>query len=121
MDCEVLQQFQRYFDPIISDVGEGSLAVEAIREVGPNGHFFGCDHTQERYTNAFYSPFLSDWRNYEAWKADGEIWAHKRANKIWKKILEDIPEHVQKDLKFSFVRDVEEVLNLVLEINVKKK
>ena len=38
-----------------------------------------------------------------------------------KKDLEDIPEHVQKDLKFSFVRDVEEVLNLVLGLNVKNK
>ena len=47
MDCEVLQQFQRYFDPVISDVGQDSLAVNAIKEVGPNGHFFGCDHTQE--------------------------------------------------------------------------
>ena len=39
MDCEVLQQFQRYFDPVISDVGQDSLAVNAIKEVGPNGHF----------------------------------------------------------------------------------
>mgnify|MGYP006237961281 FL=1 len=89
MDCEVLQQFQRYFDPVISDVGEDSLAVNAIKEVGPNGHFFGCDHTQERYTNAFYSPFLSDWRNYEAWEQDGAEWTHQRANKIWKDILKE--------------------------------
>ena len=89
MDCEVLQQFQKYFDPKISDVGQGSLAVEAIKDVGPNGHFFGCDHTQERYTNAFYSPFLSDWRNYEAWEQDGSEWAHQRANKVWKKILKE--------------------------------
>lgn len=89
MDCEVLQQFQKYFDPKISDVGTGSLALEAIKEVGPNGHFFGCDHTQERYSDAFYSPFLSDWRNYEAWEQDGSEWTHQRANKIWKKILKE--------------------------------
>ena len=89
MDCEVLQQFQKYFDPKISDVGTGSLALEAIKDVGPNGHFFGCDHTQERYSDAFYSPFLSDWRNYEAWEQDGSEWTHQRANKIWKKILKE--------------------------------
>ncbi len=89
MDCEVLQQFQRYFDPIITDTGHASLAVDAINEVGPNGHFFGCDHTQERYKNAFYSPFLSDWRNYEAWHEAGEEWTHQRANKIWKNILNE--------------------------------
>ncbi|PKP72478.1 MAG: iron ABC transporter permease, partial [Alphaproteobacteria bacterium HGW-Alphaproteobacteria-6] len=30
-------------------VDEASLAVEAIREVGPAGHFFGAAHTMERY------------------------------------------------------------------------
>ena len=89
MDCEVLQQFQRYFDPIITETDKESLAVDAIQEVGPNGHFFGCDHTQERYKNAFYSPFLSDWRNYEAWQEAGEEWTHQRANKIWKNILNE--------------------------------
>ena len=89
MDCEVLQQFQKYFDPKIVDTSPDSLAVDAIREVGPNGHFFGCDHTQERYTDAFYSPFLSDWRNYEAWAEAGEEWTHQRANKIWKKIINE--------------------------------
>ena len=89
MDCEVLQQVQRYFEPIITDTSPDSLAVDAIRDVGPNGHFFGADHTQERYTDAFYAPFLSDWRNYEAWEQAGSEWTSTRANKLWKAILED--------------------------------
>ena len=87
MDCEVLQQFQRYFDPILTDTGPGGIALDAIEEVGPNGHFFGTQHTQDRYTTAFYSPFLSDWSNYEAWSEAGGIWTAERANRIWKKIL----------------------------------
>ena len=63
--------------------------VQSYAQIGPNGHFFGCDHTQERYTDAFYSPFMSDWRNYEAWEQDGSEWTHQRANKIWKKILKE--------------------------------
>ena len=43
---------------------------------------------------------------------------HNIAPFLNKKDLEDIPEHVQKDLKFSFVQDVEEVLNLVLELKL---
>jgi len=46
MDCEMLQQFQRYFESDIVDWSKESLAVDAIRDVGPDGHFFGCDHTQ---------------------------------------------------------------------------
>ena len=87
MDCEVLQQIQRYFDPALTATDTDSLAVEAIREVGPNGHFFGTPHTQERYETAFYSPFLSDWRNYEAWAEAGAVWTSERANKVWKDIL----------------------------------
>jgi trimethylamine--corrinoid protein Co-methyltransferase len=89
MDCEVLQQVQRYFEPIITDTSPESLAVDAIRDVGPDGHFFGADHTQERYTDAFYSPFLSDWSNYEAWEQSGGEWTSQRANKLWKAILEE--------------------------------
>ena len=89
IDCEILQQFQRYFDPKIVDVSSSSLAFDAIKEVGPNGHFFGSDHTQSRYNDAFYSPFLSDWRNYEAWVDSGAEWTHERANKTWKKILDE--------------------------------
>ena len=72
---------------VYGDRAAADLAFEAIKEVGPNGHFFGADHTQERYTTAFYSPFLSDWRNFEAWQADGGVWASERANKVWKDIL----------------------------------
>jgi len=87
MDCEVLQQIERYFDPALTDTSPEALAVEAIADVGPQGHFFGTQHTQDRYTTAFYSPFLSDWRNYEAWADAGGAWTDERANRTWKAIL----------------------------------
>ncbi|MFQ5622393.1 MAG: trimethylamine methyltransferase family protein [Paracoccaceae bacterium] len=89
MDCEVLQQIQRYFEPATFATGPQDIALDAVREVGPTGHFFGAAHTQERYTDAFYSPFLSDWRNYEAWAEDGGIWTSERANRVWKDILRE--------------------------------
>ncbi len=87
IDCEALQQFQRYFDPALVAADDGALAVDAVREVGPQGHFFGASHTQERYTSAFYQPFLSDWRNHEAWQADGGLWSAERAHRIYKRII----------------------------------
>jgi trimethylamine---corrinoid protein Co-methyltransferase len=89
MDCEVIQQVQRYFDPALTDTSPEALAVEAIRAVGPEGHFFGAEHTQSRYTTAFYAPFLSDWRNYEAWSEAGAAWTEDRANATWKAVLND--------------------------------
>ena len=87
MDCEVLQQFQRYLEPQMLGTSEADLAIDAIAEVGPGGHFFGCQHTQDRYQEAFYGPFLSDWRNYEAWQGAGGVWTAERAHGIYKKIL----------------------------------
>lgn len=89
MDCEVLQQIQRYMEPVITATGPEDIAVDAIKDVGATGHFFGIQHTQDRYETAFYSPFLSDWRNYEAWEMDGAKWTAQRANKIWKDILNE--------------------------------
>ncbi len=89
MDCELLQQMQRYFDTAITATDESDVAFDAIDEVGPNGHFFGATHTQERYTTAFYEPFMSDWRNFEAWSLDGGIWTAQRANQIYKNIVEE--------------------------------
>ena len=87
MDCEVIQQIQRYLDPVISETGPDEIALDAIRDVGNDGHFFGIQHTQDRYTTAFYQPFLSDWRNYEGWEVAGGVWTAERAHQIFKQII----------------------------------
>jgi len=89
MDCEVLQQVQRYMEPALTATTPDDIALYAIKDVGAGGHFFGTQHTQERYETAYYAPFLSDWRNYEAWESDGAKWTAQRANKVWKDILNE--------------------------------
>lgn len=76
-------------DPVICATRDEDLAIDTIAEVGPNGHFFGTQHTQDRYTTAFYQPFLSDWRNFEAWEAAGAAWTPERANKMFKQIINE--------------------------------
>jgi len=89
MDCEILQMIQRYMEPATFATTPGDIALEAIREVGPGGHYFGVQHTQDRYETAFYAPFASDWRNYEAWEMDGGVWTAERAHKLFKEILNE--------------------------------
>ncbi len=89
MDCEVLQMIERYMEPEVIATTPDDIAIDAIREVGPQGHFFGIQHTQDRYEKAFYSPFVSDWRNYEAWELDGAKWTAERAHKVFKDILNE--------------------------------
>jgi trimethylamine--corrinoid protein Co-methyltransferase len=87
MDCEVIQMIQRYMEPVVWATTPDDIAVDAIREVGPSGHYFGIQHTQDRYQTAFYQPFVSDWRNYEAWEAAGSVWTPERAHRVFKDII----------------------------------
>lgn len=88
MDCEVIQQIQRYMEPETCATGPDEIALDTIAEVGQSGHFFGTQHTQDRYTTAFYQPFLSDWRNFEAWEAAGAVWTPERAHALFRQIVE---------------------------------
>ena len=87
MDCEALQMIARYMQPETWETTGAHMALDAIAEVGSTGHFFGIQHTQDRYTTAFYQPFLSDWRNFESWSAAGEVWTAERAHQLYKEIV----------------------------------
>ena len=90
MDCEVLQMLQRYMEPEVVGTGPEDIALDAIREVGSSGHYFGIEHTQERYETAFYQPFVSDWRNFEAFALDnGGVWTAQRAHLMFKDIINE--------------------------------
>ncbi|MFT4743902.1 MAG: trimethylamine--corrinoid protein Co-methyltransferase, partial [Yoonia sp.] len=107
MDCEVIQMIQRYMEPEIVATTPDDIAIDAIREVGPNGHFFGIQHTQDRYENAFYGPIVSDWRNFEAWEDAGAEWTAERAHHKFKEIINtfeapEMDEGIREELQ-SFV------------------
>jgi len=111
IDCETLQQVIHYLRPVPTT--EADIAFDAINEVGPRGHFFGAEHTQERYETAFYSPFLSDWRNYESWSLAGGVETPQRANAIWKGILAEyepppLDPAIQEELRAFVDRRVRE-------------
>ena len=82
LDIDLLQMVAEFLSPM--DFSEDELGLRAINDVGPGGHFFGTDHTQERFKNAFYAPVLSDWRNFESWHEAGQPTAMDKANKVWK-------------------------------------
>ncbi len=85
LDAELLQMMAEFLKPI--DVNDETLGLDAIREVGPGGHFFGAKHTLERYETAFYPPLLSDWSNFENWQDSGARTATERAHSLYKHIL----------------------------------
>ncbi len=85
MDLDMLQTVALAMEP--PEVSEEALGVDAIREVGPGGHYFGTAHTMRRYDSAFWAPLVSDWRNHGSWEQAGSPDTYVRANKVWKDMI----------------------------------
>ncbi|MDE2383263.1 MAG: trimethylamine methyltransferase family protein [Alphaproteobacteria bacterium] len=102
LDVDLIQMVSEYLQPI--EINDDALGVDAIKEVGPGGHFFGAAHTLSRYTNAFYQPLISDWRNNQQWVAAGSPQAWQKANQVYKQALAEyqkppMDEAVHEELK----------------------
>ena len=52
-------------------VDEDAQAMDAIREVGPGGHYLGCAHTQANFKTAFWKTDLLDYKPFETWEEEG--------------------------------------------------
>ena len=85
MDCDqlgMLTALLKGYD--FSDEGQ---ALDAIREIGPGGHYLGSAHTQANFEHAFYRSTLADNNSYEQWQEEGSHDITKRANTLWKQWL----------------------------------
>ena len=52
-------------------VDENAQAMDAIREVGPGGHYLGCAHTQANFKGAFWRTEMLDYKPFETWADEG--------------------------------------------------
>jgi trimethylamine---corrinoid protein Co-methyltransferase len=86
LDVEMLQMMAEVLQPLT--VTDQEIGAEAIHDVGPGGHFFATAHTMQRYRTAFYTPLISDWRNYGQWSSDGAQTVTQRAHRAWRETLE---------------------------------
>ena len=86
IDADVLAMVTAMLEPVTVD--DATLAVEAIAEVGPGGHFFGIEHTQQRYRSEHFRPMVSEWRNFESWDEGGRREAHQRAEDLARQLIE---------------------------------
>ncbi|HMT93052.1 trimethylamine methyltransferase family protein [uncultured Thiothrix sp.] len=86
IDADLLQMMAVYLQGVTVD--EATLALEAVKDVGPGGHYFGTAHTMARYKEAFYAPLVSDWRNFETWQEAGSPTTYEHAHQLYKQILQ---------------------------------
>jgi len=71
------------------DVSENGQAMGAIAEVGPGGHYLGCEHTQANFKAAFWRSELFDYKPFETWDEEGARDTAALASVRVKKLLGD--------------------------------
>jgi trimethylamine---corrinoid protein Co-methyltransferase len=87
IDVELIRMLEATFRPL--EISDDTLAVGAFEEVGPGGHFFGCEHTLERFRTCFYMPLLSSRDNFDRWTRKGRPDTAQRALEIARQTLEE--------------------------------
>ncbi|WP_281855997.1 trimethylamine methyltransferase family protein [Litoreibacter halocynthiae] len=70
MDADQLGALHHFAKGVSID--ENAQAMGALREVGPGGHFLGCEHTQNNFKTAFWRSDLFDYKPFETWADEGE-------------------------------------------------
>ncbi|PYF08177.1 trimethylamine--corrinoid protein Co-methyltransferase [Rhodobacter viridis] len=68
------------------------VAMQAVRDVGPGGHYLGHPHTLENFERAFFMPKMFDNNSIEQWQAEGSVEITARALEHAKKLLGDYEE-----------------------------
>jgi trimethylamine--corrinoid protein Co-methyltransferase len=53
------------------ETDENAQAMDSIREVGPGGHYLGCEHTQKNFKTAFWRSEVFDYKPFETWEEEG--------------------------------------------------
>jgi len=87
MDADQLGVLHRLAAGI--DMSANGQAMDALREVGPGGHFLGCGHTQSNFKDAFWKTDLLDYKPFETWEEEGARDTVGMANARVQKMLGD--------------------------------
>ena len=100
LDGEIWSLLQAMFKGI--PVNQETLAVDAIRQVGPGGNFLSSRHTLKNM-HGLWQPSLMDRRPYSAWEAkrDGaRQWAGEKARQVLKEYQpEPLDEKLAEELR----------------------
>jgi trimethylamine--corrinoid protein Co-methyltransferase len=86
LDCEILGMLHVWAKGI--DLSDEALAMDAMSEVPPGGHFLGTGHTIRHFRDAFYRAELFDYNSAEQWELNGSHDSYARAADKVRSLLE---------------------------------
>jgi trimethylamine--corrinoid protein Co-methyltransferase len=87
LDSDLCGELHSYLNGF--EINDDTLGVDALREGGPGEHMFGSAHTLAHYESAYWDSGMNDDQPFESWSEQGSEDSMRRANRKWKKTLED--------------------------------
>ncbi|MEM6385352.1 MAG: trimethylamine methyltransferase family protein [Pseudomonadota bacterium] len=81
------------------------MALDAVSEIGPGGHYLGHPHTLENFQRAFYMPELFDNSSIEQWQAEGAAEITERALVEARQMLNDYEQPYLDPARDEALRD----------------
>lgn len=90
------------------EVNEETLAIDAIEEVGPGGHFLAHSHTLRNFRKELWQPDLSDRQTWSKWVEGGKKRMEDRTREKTQLILKT---HTPAPLSSQAEEKIQEVIN----------
>ena len=87
LDADQLGTLHHFAQGVQTDAN--GQAMDAIREVGPGGHYLGCAHTQANFKSAFWRTEVLDYKPFETWEEEGARDSQALAARRVQKMLGD--------------------------------
>ena len=107
IDADQLGALHKFSSGI--DISTNGLAINALEEVGPSGHFLGCNHTQLNFENAFWRSDIFDYKPFETWQEEGAKDTTSNANKRVKSLLEN---YIKPKLDISVEEELRDFIKI---------
>ncbi|MBI3979241.1 MAG: trimethylamine methyltransferase family protein [Chloroflexi bacterium] len=108
VDADLIGILRRIADGVAVD--DEQIALEVIKEVGPQGMFLTTEHTYSHYRRAYFEPRLADRLLYNDWVKRGSKSIVERATERWKELLQSyeappLDPHAEQALRELILRD----------------
>jgi trimethylamine--corrinoid protein Co-methyltransferase len=107
LDCEIWSLLENMYTGI--EVNESTLAIDAIKQVGPGGSYLGQKHTRQHMRKRWI-PTLMDRRTYDEWSSTGDgsrDWARENATRILAQHYPDPLDRYQKSAISEIIQKIE--------------
>ena len=114
IDNEIIGMVMRAVEGVRVD--ESTLAFDAIKKVGPGGHFVSSRHTRRHMRGEQYMPQLSDRENRDTWKAMGAKDTRTRAKEKVLQILKQSPKSlISENIRHRIKKEIPGIRAFLME------